>query len=110
MQEVHHEPFDVTAILILICHDHDLAIPQRLRILVLLGMLESNDLLECRNFGIVVNLHTSKPEVTHRIPGWRAIPFHIRGVEQHVLVHNMHAYPKLHRFEEHYTPVLRLHP
>ena len=57
VQVVHDEALDVAAILVLISHDHDLAVAQRLGVAVRLGVLQADDLLERRDLGVIVHLH-----------------------------------------------------
>lgn len=56
MKEVHDEALDVTSILILISHDHNLAISQCLGISIVLVVLKPNDLLQRRDLCIVLHL------------------------------------------------------
>ena len=42
VEEVHDEPFDVGPIMILICHDHEVAIPQLLDALIQLHNLQKS--------------------------------------------------------------------
>ena len=46
MQEVHYKALDVAAVLVLVSHDHDLAIPQRLGVSIVLVVLQPDDLLQ----------------------------------------------------------------
>ena len=60
MEEVDEETLDVRAILVLIRHDHDTTVPQRLERLgrrVLLLVAETNDLDHVVDLGVLHDLH-----------------------------------------------------
>ena len=56
MEQIHEETLDVRPVQILICHDHDTTITESLDVLVLTSLLETEDLLDRRQFLIFVEL------------------------------------------------------
>lgn len=62
MDEVDDEAFDMTAIVVLISHDHDGAVPEARYILVLLANLKSDDLAEILYLWVLTDL------LCHRLP------------------------------------------
>ena len=56
VQVVHDEALDVAAVLVLVRHDHHLAVPQRLGVAVRLRVLQPDDLLQRRDLRVVVHL------------------------------------------------------
>lgn len=68
VEVVHYEAFDMTSILILICHDHHFAITKGLYIIILFPMLEPNDLFEGSDFSVLVYLRiTSTHGLDHNM-------------------------------------------
>lgn len=56
VEEVHDEPLDVAAVVVLVGHDHERAVAQRLDVVVLLAVLQAEDLLDVLDLDVLGDL------------------------------------------------------
>ena len=56
MQEVDQQTFDVRPVVVLVSHDHDVAVPERLDAVVRGAVPQAQDLLDVRNLRVVHDL------------------------------------------------------
>ena len=74
VDEVDEQPFDVRTVVVLVSHDHHLAVPQAVRVFVTLPRLQAQDFLERRDLRVVHHLQPQTVSDTAARRGGARIP------------------------------------